>query len=187
MSLEDKFNEIIEKHGDVLKNLAKNRNKEELEESSLSRIWQHVTDDNRSFAMISASRGKFSDDGNLARHEALKNIVRIYGYGFVETQGGYREGEDGGEIVEEPSLFVPEIPLNDAVELGQFFSQDTVLYKDSDFFGYVGSSQVEGVGSVVMNFKKDVDHVLDLTNVEEFFSALVKGSHAGRRFVFRPE
>lgn len=185
MGVKEKYEDILNKHKDVLGDLAKNSG-EEIEESSLSRIWQHVTDNSRKFAIISSAIGEYSAAQNQARHDVLKTIVRKKGYGFVETEGGYREerGEEV-EVVEEPSLFIPEIALNEAVRIGEYFRQETVLYKDSDFFGLVDS--MGNVGGVVVNFKKNVDDVLDLTNVEDFFTALVKGSHAGRKFVFKEE
>lgn len=179
---------MVEKHSDVLEGLADfKKDKEDLEESSLSRIWQHVTDEGRSFAVISSGRGDYSWDENVARLDVMKVIARKWGYGFIETIGGYKEEEGGVETVEEPSLFIPEISIDEAVRIGGYFRQESIIYKDSDFFGMIGSSSFQGEGTIIQNFKKDVDDVLDLTNVEDFFSALVKGSHAGKKFVFRPK
>ena len=48
-----------------------------LEESSLSRIWQHVTDEDSSFAVVSAYRGIYSEDENLKRHNELRIKILI--------------------------------------------------------------------------------------------------------------
>lgn len=188
MSVKDLYNKIIEKHSDILSDISDF--KDIINESSLSRIWQHVENENRSFAVISSARDRFSSSENLARHDVLKNMVRLEGYGYIETKGGYEEdvpGKDEVVIVEEPSLFIPEMKKSDAIYFGRCFNQDSVMYKDSNMFGYISTKEGSS-GQITMNFLKGGGREnLDLTNVKSFFSSLVKGSDAGRRFVFRSE
>ena len=87
------------------------RVKEYLTESSLSRIWLHI-EKKTNFAVISASRGDYSDKENNDRYRQLKNIIREKGYGFIEMRGGYKE--DGG-FVYEKSLFIPNISKTEAI------------------------------------------------------------------------
>lgn len=186
-SLKEIFEDIKNKHSDILGDLPKK--KVNLEESSLSRIWQFVEDDKKSFSMISASRGDYSPAQNFARHDALKSMVQLEGYGFVETKGGYQEdkGDGGVRVVEEPSLFVPEMRKKDAIYLGRCFKQDSVLYKDSSTFAYI-STQEGSLGQKTMDFLKGGGKQnMNMSDVKTFFSALVKGSHAGKKFLFQDE
>lgn len=101
-----------------------------LEESSLSRIWQHVEDDETSFAVISAYRGIYSEADNLKRHNELKGKIRAMGYGYIEQKSGYsysnpEEGEDVS--VEEKSFFIPNIDFKSAINLGRLFKQESIL------------------------------------------------------------
>ena len=106
-----------------------------LEESSLSRIWQHVTDEDSSFAVISAYRGIYSEDENLKRHNELRIKIRSLGYGYIEQKSGcsYFNPEVGENAsVEEKSFFIPNINFKDAITLGRMFKQESVLYKDKE-------------------------------------------------------
>jgi len=154
---------------------------EEILESSLSRIWQHIEEPDRSFGVMSAFRGEFSWNENEERHAELKHVVREMGYGYIEMNGGY-SGTDG--FVLELSLFLPEISKSDLKELGRRYEQETVIYKDADFFGLIEVA----TGSVWQEFVSGSGREnITLKHPEifkEFFSTLLKGSHRGRKFVF---
>ena len=124
--------------------------KRKLNESSLSRILQHIESD-RSFGVLSAFRGGLSKRENMERHADLKDKVRGMGYGFIEMRGGYKE-EDGG-FVNELSLFVPGIDKRALVDLGSDLDQDSVIYKDKNSFELVGTNRATGKGKVLMNFR----------------------------------
>lgn len=64
-----------------------------INESSLSRIWQHIDGDG-TFSVISAHRGKPEERAALndQYHEDLKEIIRNMNLGYIETDGGYVEG-----------------------------------------------------------------------------------------------
>jgi len=161
--------------------------KDSIYESSLSRIWQHIQDPSRSFGVVSAFRGEYGRRENEQRHDELKDQVRELGYGYIELEGGYKE-ESG--FVEELSLFIPEIRRNDLIELGSYYDQYSVIYKDRNVFEEIGTSEVAGVGRIIRNFKKEAEDKNISMNpeiIEEFFSALLKGSHRGRKFVFTAE
>ncbi len=63
--------------------------KSKFKESSLSRIWQHITNPERSFGVISAYLDIFTDSENIQRHDKLEQVIREYGFGFVEQKSGY--------------------------------------------------------------------------------------------------
>jgi len=153
----------------------------DLNESSLSRIWQFVEDKNRQFGVMSAFRGDISPKENKQRHEELKKRVRDMGYGYIEMDGGYEE-EQG--IVKEKSLFIPKISRKELMELGVEYDQHTVIFKDGKGFSLIGTNVNSGIGNVVANFKHSAGRDNLIKGMKELFSALVKGSHRGKKFLF---
>ena len=159
---------------------------EYLKESSLSRIWKHVEDDAKSFGVISAYRANEPNNDN--NHKQLKTSIRDLGYGFIEMRGGYKE-EEGG-FVKEKSLFIPNITKKEMIKLGQKYEQDSILYKDSNAFVSIGANKSTGIGKEIVNFKKGKgkDNIsLAQDAIKNFFSQLLKGSHRGKKFVFKLE
>ncbi len=108
-------------------------------ESSLSRIWQHVTDVEKSFGVVSAFRQDlYSEEENLKKHEALKKEIRSMIYGYIEQKSGYTYKDEitGIEhMAEEKSCFVPNISFEDTIKLGRKYEQESILYKDKEGFG----------------------------------------------------
>jgi len=161
-----------------------------LDESSLSRVWQHVENPKRAFGVISASRHEYSKEENRERHEELRGRIRELGYGYIELDGGYREksGRDSYVIVQEPSFFIPNVKYRDLISLGQELEQDSVIYKGLGEFRVVSTRPP--VGETLVNFSQGKGYWnIDLAKeaVKEFFSSLVKGSHKGRKFVFKAD
>ncbi len=168
----------------------------DMKESSLSRIWIHVTEDALTFAVLSAFREEFDEKENEANHEELQKKVRSMRYGFVRMRGGYQEeekgedgqvvkGEDGQIVYKDPvykkSLFIPSISREEALELGDYYKQYSIIHKDEE-----GSFvHIRLADRVVENEYKTGDRDAFTFAVEEFFSELVKGSHRDRRFKFK--
>lgn len=102
--------------------------------ASLSRIWEHATQNDYACAMISASRGRYTKLENLKRTYDLSRRLKEEGYSFISTRGAYIEGFDTPQAkeVEEDSFFVIgntkdfEQFKDDMVNLGQEFNQDSV-------------------------------------------------------------
>jgi len=162
--------------------------KQYLTESSLSRIWQMVEDDKINFGVISAFRFGFPPNKNKENHIELKKRVREMGYGYIEMKGGYKE-EEGG-FVNELSLFIPFIKKEEIINLGEDYKQDTVMYKDSKEFVYIGTNETTGIGKITMKFKfsKGKENIeLAKNAIKDFFSSLLKGSHRGKKFIFKLE
>ena len=153
-------------------------------ESSLSRIMTHIKK-TENFGVISPFRKEFSNKENLDRYKELKEIVREKGYGFIELKGGYQE-EDG--FVNEKSLFIPNIKKNEMLELGKKYNQHSVIVKDSNAFEMIGTNKTAGIGKVLDKFETggrsiSVDDVGE--QLKDFFSRLLKGSHRGKKFLFK--
>lgn len=163
-----------------LKTFLKNIN-----ESSLSRIFQHVEGDS-SFGVVSAFRDDLPAAENKQRHANLKDMVRKAGYGFIEMRGGYT-GDQG--FVQEYSLFIPSAKKKDMIEFGKEFNQHSVIYKDSSEFSMIGTNENAGIGSTVMNFVRGGKNNINMAKdaIKDFFSTLTKGSHRGKKFVFNVE
>jgi hypothetical protein len=113
----------------------------------------------------------------------LKKTVRDMGYGYIEMKGGYKE-EEG--FVNEKSLFIPNIKQKEIVDIGKQYEQWSVLYKDDDKFVELGSKPASGIGRVLNTFVKGKDNMTFAKDaIKDFFSSLLKGSHRGRKFVFK--
>lgn len=156
-------------------------------ESSISRIYQHIQEPNRAFGVLTSYRADNTEAENREQFVELKKTVRAMGYGFIEMRGGYK-GDQG--IVLEPSLFVPSITKKQLLELGKKYNQHSVIYKDGSEFSMIGTNASAGVGKVLSTFKAGVGKdnlVLAQEAMKEFFSALLKGSDRGKKFLFRME
>jgi len=110
----------------------------QLNESSLSRVWQHFDNPDRSVALLSAFRGEFDREENIERSKELAAQIRGMGYGFFYVDGFWIEnpGTDREQKVQEDSLFVTA-PATDRDfaerihQLGNQYEQDGVLVKDA--------------------------------------------------------
>jgi len=155
-------------------------------ESSLSRIMQHIQSP-KPFGVLSPFRKDNGFKENEQAYKELLNDVRELGYGYIPLKGGYKE-ESG--FVKEKAIFIPGISRKEIIDLGKKYDQYSVLHKEGDDFSEIGTNKNSGIGKKLMSFKTkgkniSVDDVGDMfTN---FFSQLVKGSHAGKKFLFVSE
>jgi hypothetical protein len=162
-----------------------NELRQQLNESSLSRIFQHV-EGNKSFGVVSAFRDDLPMSENMNRHGELKQMVRDAGYGYIEMRGGYK-GDQG--FVQEYSLFVPGASRKSMIRFGEAFDQHSVIYKDDSEFVMIGTNKNAGVGKELMNFVRGGKDNINLAKdaIKDFFSSLVKGNQRGKKFVFNVE
>jgi len=164
--------------------------KEEIEkmfESSLGRIHQHLKSD-RTFAMLSPNRGNLTPQENKQRYEQLKKQVRQFGLGFIELGGGYQETtDDGGTMmVKEDSLLIPMISKEQAIQLGQMYEQDSVIFKNEEGeTNLISTDQRTGVpiGGSMMQFNPEFDFSSDTHDF--VYSKLKKGQHSDRKFALQ--
>ena len=108
-----------------------------INESTLSRVWQHSQNDETVFAILTAFRGEYTREDNLKRNASLAADVRGMGYGFFYLDGYWIEnqGTDDEKHVSEDSLFVigKATDTNFAKnihELGNKYDQEAVVVKD---------------------------------------------------------
>lgn len=124
-----------------------------INESSLSRVWKHVT--KHESGTISAFRyasdcgeGKpYSKSENLSRNAKLKSKLLSMGYGVTEIDGTYIEnyGSDNEIEVKEKSFLVVDIKdtgelKNDLIKLGKYFDQDSITFSKPNGEYYLISS-----------------------------------------------
>lgn len=118
-------------------------------ESSLSRIWQHVKEHDS--GTITAFRSfkdcgdgeKFTKSDNKKRNSILKAKLLNLGYGVTKVAGTYIEnfGSDNEIEVKEESYLVVDLKdsgklKKDLIKLGKEFEQDSITYskKSGEYF-----------------------------------------------------
>jgi len=110
----------------------------QVQEASLSRVWQHAQSD-RPIALLTAFRGEYDREENVRRNKQLAATIRKLGYGFFFVDGYWIENQGTPEEVHvaEDSLFViapegtDEKFRQQMIELGASYNQDGVLIKDN--------------------------------------------------------
>jgi regulatory protein YycH of two-component signal transduction system YycFG len=161
----------INKILDPLEILESYKTNHSLNESSLQRIWQHITNPKTIFAVVSAYRGGMD---NESRHRQLAKDIRDKGFGYIEQKGGYtyedpETGEEGTS--EEKSYLIPNIPKKVAIDLALKYSQESILYKDFDGFFLIETA----TGNIWMKFStSDQSLTFDPAVVKKAYSQLIK-------------
>ena len=159
---------------------------EMVRESSLGRVWQHIEDPESTFVIISASRSENDDETNDKQYKRLKSVVvDILSLGYIEMKGGYVETNDDGEKIDvyEQSLMIPKIKKEDAIELGTYFKQESILFKDKDGMAYIITDPEDenSIGTVQTKFNSQAGNnnfAVSKGAVEQYFSELNKKKFA---------
>ena len=126
---------------------------DELKEASYSRIYQHTQDDS-TFAII----GSKDKDTHEDRYGELIELTRKASYnnkfkGFNKVDGTYTyQTDEGGEktIDYENSLILYNIDKQTALDIANAINQESIVWKDSDFFGLLYTN-----GEVMMTFANE--------------------------------
>lgn len=140
---------------------------ETIGESTLSRVWQHVTN-SKSFAVISPFRSENPLEKNLELYDQLKKDVSGLGHGYIQQKSGYTYAD--GTPAEERSLLIPNISFEDAVKLGKKYNQETIIFKDAEQFILYNPTTKE----IVMNFSKDKGLTFDPEVLKYAYSEFLK-------------
>lgn len=134
---------------DILELKSDKNKRRELNEASLNRIYQHtVSTGDSSFGIITAWRSSNSLAVNLQKQQELQGIIRNLGLGFVKMKGHWQECQQEGihydqcppeqlQDVAEPSLFVPDITLEQILHLCNKYGQDAVIWSGAETDGQV--------------------------------------------------
>lgn len=151
--------------------------KDYINESSLSRIWQHIENPNSTFGVVSAflPPDRASVIQNEERHNQLRKQIRSLGYGYIEQHSGYSYADEREQVVEEKSFFIPNITLKDILFLGKEYDQESVLFKDSNQFSLIYTNHK--YGQISMSFSKKGSTVTMDKNILKYaYSQLVKAN-----------
>jgi hypothetical protein len=121
------------------------KNRYDLNEASLGRIYQHVVSNPKmkNWGVVTASRGELTPAENKQRNKQLEADLRSMGYGFVHVDGMWQEcrkpdteykdcPDDMKVPTQEKSLFIPNITRDDVLKLGNKYQQDSVLFADEE-------------------------------------------------------
>lgn len=155
-------------------------------ESNWGRLLQHK---DSGCMMISACRGENTEEQNKKNTDSLGKDIKNNGLGYIRILGGYTEnkGTDNEVDVTEESFFVPkpkdmdpEEFFNIAISLCKKYNQDSVLISLPDYvdFGYYDKSGK-------FDFSPGKEFVVSDKDIGQYFSQLVKGSKAGKKFAFK--
>lgn len=117
-------------------------------ETSYGRIYQHLTD-SVTFAII----GSDDKDTHESRYDELRDLIRKYSEknkirGFNYVKGTYTY--DSGEVAFEKSFILYNISKETALEIARQVNQESIIWKDDDFFGIIYVSD----GSTMVSFDK---------------------------------
>lgn len=146
-----------------------------IEEASLSRLYQH-TKDKDTFAII----GSQDQDTKQDRSAELKSLVgkaqRTYpNVGFNHLEGTYTY--DNGEQGVENSLVVYNIPKNSALDIANQINQESIIWKDSNYFGFLDTA-----GNELGNFINDERNLTFDKSITDMFGSRLRNSN--RAFAF---
>lgn len=138
-------------------------------ETSTSRIFQHITDENKNFAIVSPYRSEYSVKENRHRMSDLKQQVHQMGLGFIQMLSRWVED---GEAFDEQSLLIPNISKEDALKLGKEYEQSSIIYKEGTKCEEICTTPFESYkeNDVVRTFNISGDKILNIHDAEEIFA-----------------
>lgn len=170
---------------------------------SLSRVFRIFTDPARNAAILTAFRGEYSFDENIARNRKLMADLRTAGYGFVPVLGGFVETTDDGDKreVDEESLVISgpvsvetaenlqelrdPIPSATAMSIGGFQRTMLMLCRKYDQDGVL--LKLSGSTDVVLLEKSGSSMTLGpwrLNDAAKYYTKMRFGAQAGRKMEF---
>lgn len=166
--------------------------KKNLEESNrgYSRLYSHIQNDDDNFAII-GSNDKDDASSHFPELQRLvdklcinarnENPPRAIGYNHVRGRYTYSEGPKAGQRDTEKSIIIFGITKDEALDIGRKVNQETIVWKDNDFFGLLNCSD----GSVDMTFNKN----MNFSKADEygFGTQMKKDQHTNVGVVFEGE
>ena len=139
-----------------------------LNESSLGRIYQHIQKQNiKSWCILTSYRDVNSPTENKKIFQQLKQKIRGFNLGFIELEGVGQEEDETGKVrqVKEPSLFIPKITKKQAQKLSDTYDQwgfiysgeevkDKIALISKDGNEYIGSFHANKIAKFFSKIKK---------------------------------
>lgn len=165
---------------------------EPLCEGGLSRIWQYThnsmtfaiidsqdkdTREDRSKELVSLIRQLMSNQVNTKRKSDGTKMIT-----YKEIEGSYTY--DDGTHGTEQSYLINNISREQALELGKSVNQESILWKDDDFFGYIYCD----TGKPYVTFSQyERNMSFNQAGVQAFGSRLKDKHNKGQGFTFVAE
>jgi len=152
-------------------------NKNVIIERSLSRLWQHISNKDSKFSVISAYLNTNDPEKNKENHEELRNKLKKSGLGYVEMRSGYSYKSNGEEKISyEKSFLIPNLSKESALKIAGDYGQESIIWKDKDKFVLLGSRDDVGVGNVLMVFNPTGKNFTFNKDIVKYaFSSLYRG------------
>ena len=148
--------------------------KRRLNEVNISRIWQHTKDDS-TFAIVGSIDKDTGEDHTKELFDFARSRLSDK-KGFTKLEGTYTY-KDGHKDVEN-SLILYNIPKDEALKLAKDLNQESIIWKDKDFFGFLTAD-----GTPDGEFKnEDRNMTLSGPDLELYGSRLAQ--HKNRKFIF---
>ena len=165
--------------------------KNQINESSLSRVWSHLNDENKVVVIFTLCRNEQTESENLRLNKEAARVIRAEGFGYFWVEGGFVEnqGKENEARVEEDSIFaIADIKdgkrLIDVVQVlafeptGYFEPQDSIAIKEV---------KADGTADIyLLNNQGHRDETFDNANIGgfgEFYSRL-RNDKVSNTFVF---
>ena len=153
-------------------------------ETSTSRLYAHLTG-NKCYAMISAYTIANNENENKRDFSKLRSDVRNLGLGYIPFVSRWTYRNDSGdlELTDEQSLLILGITKEKAIELGEKYNQESIIYKDdlgckeictSNFNTFDGLTM--NVGDVVRTFNINKNSTLNIESAKEIFAGRKLGA-----------
>lgn len=148
----------------------------EFHKSGLSRILQHVEGD-IPFAIIGSQDKDTKEDRYDELRDEVAKVSRKTPIAFNVLKGNYTY--DDGTHGEEPSLLIYKIPKKYALDIAKKLNQETIIWHDKDFFGFLtpDGKEIDTLGRGL---------TFDKEKAYEYGSKLAKkvGHNQGKDFAF---
>lgn len=146
-----------------------------IEEASLSRLYQH-TKDKDTFAIIGSQDQDTKQDRSSELKSLVGNVQRAYpNIGFNHLEGTYTY--DDGEQGVENSLVIYNIPKKSALEIANEINQESIIWKDQNYFGFLDSN-----GNEIGNFKNAEKNLTFDKTITDMFGSKLRNTN--RAFAF---
>ena len=138
-----------------------------LDEVSLNRIYQHVTEKKvPSWGIITAYRNGNTKSQNIQKNKELGQKLRDMGYGFAKMKGAWKECQDQSvpyakcppdKLVDahEITYFIPNMKKDQLHQLCNEFQQDAVIYGDESTKGNAHLMFQDGSSENIGKFHPD--------------------------------
>ena len=160
-----------------------NTNEQKKEESkkeetqNLSRLYQH-TKDKDTFAIIgSQDKDTKQNRSNELKSEISKAQKQFKNVGYNQLEGTYTY--ENGEQGIEDSYIIYNIPKNTALDIANKLNQESIIWKDSNYFGFINAD-----GSEDYTFKNQDKNMTFDDKITNMFGSKFKNGSNRLAFAF---